>query len=114
MLEAYDLLEQATGMESGHDDARAFLQLARNTLEDVIKSDSGNPIAHNASTTVTFVCRGSDTTAAYLMVDDGGLDNYKMTHDTDPTQRQIRRTRHRATSSECLGDGYSKLVGERQ
>ena len=46
LLEAYDLLEQATAMESGSSDARAFLMVARSTLEDVIDSDSGNPIAH--------------------------------------------------------------------
>jgi spore coat protein U-like protein len=49
--------------------------------------DPSNAAVRNASLTISIVCNGSDPLASYAMSDDGGLDNYKMAHETDPTQK---------------------------
>ncbi len=46
LLEAYELLEQAAGMDSANPDSAAFLMTARWTLESAAKIDPNNPIAH--------------------------------------------------------------------
>ncbi|HKJ04609.1 MAG TPA: spore coat protein U domain-containing protein [Geopsychrobacteraceae bacterium] len=61
--------------------------VTKNPILDFGLLDPSNAITVNASVMVSIVCNGSVPIASYLMSDDGGLDTYKMTHDTDPTQK---------------------------
>ncbi len=54
LLEAYDLLEQAAGIESGDSDATAFLTMARITLDTANQADPGNPIVHQLMASCCF------------------------------------------------------------
>lgn len=48
--------------------------------------DPSIPVTRSVSTTISFVCNGSALEATYSISDNGGLNGYRMVHETDAAQ----------------------------
>lgn len=59
----------------------------KNPVLDFGTLDPSNAVVRNESVAISFVCNGAVDPATYVMSDNGGLDNYKMTHASDLTQK---------------------------